>query len=61
MYYVEDYKKPILLGKVYKSYVTQKGKKMSEEKLVSGCELQSIFLMFFFICLTDFFKGRDCS
>ena len=27
MYYVEDYKKPILLGKVYKSCVTQKGKK----------------------------------
>ena len=61
MYYVEDYKKPILLGKVYKSYVTQKGKKMSEEKLVSGCELQSIFFNVFFFCLTDFFKGRDCS
>ena len=40
---MEDNKKSILLGKAYKSCVTQKGKKLSEEKLVCCWELMSIF------------------
>ena len=49
---MEDNKKSILLSKVYKSCVTQKGKKLSEEKFFCW-ELKPIFLNVFFFNLPD--------